>query len=60
MITGSDPSTRLKIKIISSSNNKTKQPDDIGQLVTYYSCNKLLTAPPSQMHAVEVLISRFV
>ena len=34
------------------SNNTTKQPDDIDQLVTSYSCDILQTAPPSQMHTI--------
>ena len=37
-----------------SSNNTTKQADDIGQLVTSYSCDILQTAPPSQIHTIEI------
>ena len=40
------------------SNNMTKQPDDIGQLVTSYSCDMLQTAPPSQTHAIEIILFR--
>ena len=43
---------------IITSNNATKQPDDIGQLVTSYFCDMLQTAPPSQIHTIETLMFR--
>ena len=41
-----------------STNNTTKQPDDIGQLVTSYSCDVSRTAPPSQTHTIEIMLFR--
>ena len=31
---------------------------DIGQLVTYYSCDMLQTTPPSQIHTIETTLFR--
>ena len=43
---------------IITSNNTTKQPNDIGQLVTSHSCDAMQTSPPSQMHAIEIILFR--
>lgn len=40
------------------SNNVTKQPDGMGQLAIYCSSVALLTAPPSQTHAIKIPIFR--
>ena len=53
------PKTNSTNEII-TSNNTTKQPDDIGQLVTYFSCDILQTAPPSQICTMETIIFRLV
>ena len=42
------------------SNNTTKQPDDIGQLVTSYSFDMLQTAPSSQMHTIKIITFRLI
>ena len=45
----------------SNFHNKAKNPaDDVGQLVTYYFCDALPTAPPSHMHAFETLFFRLM
>lgn len=44
---------------IITSNNTTKQPNDIGQLVTSHSCDAMQTSPPSQMHEIEIILFRW-
>ena len=44
--------------VIITSNNATKQPDDVDQLVTQCSCGMLQTSPRSQIHTIETLIFR--
>ena len=54
---------RLAFYLFVSSNNTTKQPDDtsdIGQLVSYYSCDMLQTTPPSQICTIETILFRLV
>ena len=54
---------RLAFYLFVSSNNATKQPDDmsdIGQLVTQCSCDMLQTTPPSQTCTIETILFRLV
>ena len=49
------PQTCDTIEII-NSNNMTKQPDDIGQLITLHSFDMLQKAPPSQIRTIEIIL----
>ena len=49
----------LTLFLYSNVHSKSKTTaDDIGQLVTYYSCYTLPNAPPSHAHAFEILLLR--
>ena len=47
----------LTLFLQSNFHSKAKNPaDDIGQLVTYYSCDMLQTTPPSQIYTIETIL----
>ena len=51
----------LTLFLPSNFHSKAKNPaDDMGQMVTYSSCDTLSTAPPSHVRAVETLFFRLV